>query len=99
MYEAIPTFLPSRFPASKTGREVEIRLIDQVAVGLEGISAVGHTVEDRARVNLVQQPVEVGVDEQVYLFDVPLGQVFEAVAGSRVVVAEHIRSWILQERA
>ena len=57
-------------PGEQPREEMEIRLVDELAVGLERVGPIGDAVEDRTRTQLIEQGVEVRVDQQVHSPDV-----------------------------
>ena len=60
------------------GREVEIRFVDEVALGFEGIAAVADTIEDGARLEAIEELVAVAIHQQVDHHGVALGHAFQA---------------------
>ncbi len=71
-----------RFEAREQARhKIEIRLIDQLRIRLKGVGAVRHAIEDRARLGLIQQMIEVGIDKQIDLLHIARWQSFEPPRG------------------
>ena len=74
----------------KSSRQPEVRLVDAVSVGLEGVRAVRQTVEHGARPHVVEEGVEVRLDQQVGHADAPGRQPFEAPSRQAPSRAGHI---------
>ena len=60
------------------GRQVEVRLVDEIALGLERVAAVAHTIEDRAWLQTIEQFIAVGIHQKVDDDGVAFGHAFEA---------------------
>jgi hypothetical protein len=61
----------------QAGGQVEVGLVDQPEVGLEGVASVGDAVEDGARGDLVEDPLQVGVHQEVHHHLVAGGEILE----------------------
>src|SRR5581483_2674308 len=68
-------------PTQKPGGQIEIGLIDERAVGLEGVGSVGDAVEEGARADFVEQVIQVAVHQQVYGADVLFRQAVQSPGG------------------
>ena len=60
------------------GSEIEVRLVNEVAFGLEGIAAVAHTIENGARLQSIEELVAIGIHQKVEDHGVLLGHALQA---------------------
>src|SRR5205085_625667 len=48
-------------PSQQSARKVEVRLVDQLAISLKRVSAVGHAIEHSARLYLIEQTIKIRI--------------------------------------
>ena len=61
----------------QAGDELEVRAVDELAVGLERVGAVGDAIENGAGPDRIKQQVQVGIDQEVHGPDVVRRQALE----------------------
>ena len=74
------------------GGQVEVRLVNELRVGFEGVRPIRHAVEDRPGTHVVQECIQIRVDQQIHHDDILFRQIFETPRRHQHRGTEHVLS-------